>query len=435
MAALVLTLVGLALVRPAGGSPLPPGDAAPRASVSSPGPVPLRLGVKGAVNSGVSLAAQGSTVVATWAARGGAATDIYAAWSVDRGVTFGDPVRVNDVPGDARVSGEQAPRVALADGVRVVWVSRAADGSVVRTAAARTGERTFAPATTIHAPGLPGARGWAAHVAWLEGRGDCPRAGGAAPPPAAAHRHAGEGGLGGDAGRAAKAARQDLFHADLRPDGTRLETRVAADVCFCCKTAVAAGPGGVVYVAWRHIYPPNLRDVAVARSDDGGRTFGAPVRVSEDGWALDGCPDDGPAIGVDARGVLHVVWPTLAIPGGRKGIFYSRSVDGGRTFAPRARVDESPGGAAHPQLAVAGESVFVAWEEASGGRRRVSLREIIGNDGPEAPAALARMGPTTVLSAGPASYPALTSTPGAVVVAWTEEESAASVIRLARLHR
>ena len=28
-------------------------------------------------------------------------------------------------------------------------------------------------------------------------------------------------------------------------------------------------------------------------------TFTAPVRVSEDGWELSGCPEDGPAIGVD----------------------------------------------------------------------------------------------------------------------------------------
>jgi hypothetical protein len=61
-------------------------------------------------------------------------------------------------------------------------------------------------------------------------------------------------------------------------------------VCFCCKTAIASGPDGSVYVAWRHIYPPNVRDMAVARSTDGGRTFAPPVRVSTDGWALDGAP-------------------------------------------------------------------------------------------------------------------------------------------------
>ncbi len=380
-------------------------------AATEPEAAPVRLAVPGGASSGVSLASRGERIVATWAARTADATDVYAAWSPDGGATFDAPVRVNDVPGDARVSGEQAPRAAFVDaGVRVVWESRAGGASLVRTATAGAGARTFGPAATLHAGGLTGARGWAAlaagpggaaNVAWLDGRGDGPARGGAhgsgEPAPGAGHGpHA--------------ASRQDLFEATLFPDGSRLETRVATDVCFCCKTAVAAAPPRTVYVAWRHIYRPNLRDIAVARSDDGGRTFGAPVRVSADGWALDGCPDDGPALGVDVRGALHVAWPTLT--GDAKGVFCSRSDDGGRTFAPRVRVDSSPAGAAHPQMAVANDVVLVAWDEADGSRRRVALREIAA-DAARAPV----LGPTTVISDGPAVYPAVAETGGAAVVA------------------
>jgi len=35
------------------------------------------------------------------------------------------------------------------------------------------------------------------------------------------------------------------------------------------------------------------------------------VRVSEDNWKIDACPDDGPAMTIDRRGVLHITWPTL----------------------------------------------------------------------------------------------------------------------------
>lgn len=394
------------------------------AAATEPEAARSRLAVPGAASSGVSLASRGEEIVATWAARAADATDVYAAWSRDGGSTFDAPVRVNDVPGDARVSGEQAPRAAFVDGgVQVVWESRAGGASVVRTATARPGARSFRPAATLHAEGLAGARGWAslaagpggtAHVAWLDGRGDGPVHAGA-PHGSGGAGHSGHG-----------VSRQDLFAAAVSPDGSRVETRVATDVCFCCKTAVAAAPPRTVYVAWRHIYRPNLRDIAVARSDDGGRTFGAPVRVSEDGWALDGCPDDGPALGVDARGALHVAWPTLA--GDAKGVFYSRSDDGGRTFAPRVRVDSSPAGAAHPQMAVAGDLVLVAWDEADGARRRVALREIAA-DTARAPV----LGPTTVLSDGPAVYPAVAATGEGAVVAWTEAGGSSSVIRVRRV--
>jgi hypothetical protein len=378
----------------------------------------VRLGLEGVTNGHVAVAADARRVVVTWAARTPAATDVYAAFSKDGGASFGAPVRVNDVPGDARASGEQAPRVALGSGVEVVWNARADGASVVRAATTRPGADTFSPATTVHPGGLKGARGWAslalapsgsAHVAWLDGRVN------AAPPSAAApasSRHA---------------MRQDLFQAVRRADGTSDEVRVASDVCFCCKTAIAAGPDGAIYVAWRHIFPPNLRDMAVARSTDGGRTFGPPVRLSQDGWAIDACPDDGPSIAVDARNVLHVAWPTQVSPTAGKGIFYTTSGDGGRSFAPRTRVDDASGGPAHPQLALSGDHVVVAWDESGGtGPRRVRMRAV-------APSML----PITNVSAGAsaATYPAIVATADATLVAWTEETATGSDVRLQRFAR
>jgi hypothetical protein len=389
---------------------------------------PVRLGLDGAVNNGVSVAAAGSEVVVAWAARSGAATDILAAWSRDGGATFGAPARVNDVAGDARVSGEQAPRVALGAGAEVVWVSRQGGASVVRAARAHAGERTFEPATTVHAAGLTGARGWASlavgregavHVVWLDGRA-APAGGGGAQ----AAGHAGHHGM-----------RQDLFQAVFRPDGTRFETRVAADVCFCCKTGVATAADGAVYVACRHIYPPNLRDIAVARSTDGGRTFATPVRVSEDGWAIDGCPDDGPSIAVDAGGVLHVAWPTIG-PGSAhgKGIFYSYSSDGGRTFASRVRLDDGPAAAAHPQLAIAGDRVVVVWDQLDPEGRRIHARTI-SSDPTVAAWTPVRGLPSVLSGERPAVYPAVAATPTSTVVAWTEETPKGSVVRVRRLGR
>src|SRR5262249_23659573 len=142
--------------------------------------------------------------------------------------------------------------------------------------------------------------------------------------------------------------RQDIYQAASRPDGTSIESAVATNVCFCCKTATAVAPDGATYAAFRNIYPVNLRDMAVARSDDHGTTFNTPVRVSEDHWQINGCPEDGPSIGVTSDGDVHIAWPTL-LEGtdSRKAVFFSSSLDRGETFAPRMRLDAASGFAAH----------------------------------------------------------------------------------------
>ena len=96
----------------------------------------------------------------------------------------------------------------------------------------------------------------------------------------------------------AMAQKSKLFIASL--DGASAPTAVTGGVCYCCKTAIAAGANGSLYAAWRHVYPGNIRDIAFTVSRDGGRTFAPPVRVSEDKWSIEGCPDDGPAMAIDA---------------------------------------------------------------------------------------------------------------------------------------
>ena len=106
---------------------------------------------------------------------------------------------------------------------------------------------------------------------------------------------------------------------------------VAIGTCPCCRTALHIADDGTAYAVWRHIFPDSVRDVALARSADGGATWSEPVRVHADGWTLDGCPHAGPAVTTDAEGAVHVAWPTLAE--GRGGLWRAVSTDGGATFA------------------------------------------------------------------------------------------------------
>jgi hypothetical protein len=389
--------------------------------------VSTRIGLAGAENRGVSVAASGQRIVVVWAATTEGQTNIYSAVSED-GKTFAEPVRVNDVEGDARVSGEQPPRVALGRDIFVVWESNAGDRSRVRLARSTDSGRTFLPAITVHSDNLPGARGWAslavdregrAHVAWLDGRN------------AHVAAAAGQSHGAGTSHAQHESMRQDVFEAVVRGDGAHTETQVSSNVCFCCKTGIATGPDGATFVAWRHIYPGSLRDMAVARSDDGGRTFNGPVRVSEDRWAIDGCPEDGPSIGVDGQAGIHVVWPTLVqTETTQKAVFYGSSSDGGRSFSPRHRLDSDDTNhiAAHPQIAVAGRRVVAVWDETAAGRHRVLMRAWDLNRSRESKAQ------RVVSDDDTATYPAAAITADeAIFVAWTARAASGWEIRVRQI--
>ena len=356
------------------------------------------------------MAGFGQTVAAVWTASADNTSDIYMSVSSDRGATFGVPVRVNDIEGDARASGEQAARVVVGFGnvIHVAWPAKRDEHSVIRYASSKDGGRTFSPAVTVAGATLTGARGWQSlvlgydggvHVAWLDGRNAAPMT----------HEHGKKTSMAAHAGGG---PRQDIFHASWKGDGERSEHVVQPNVCFCCKTAVATS-GEQVFVAWRHIYPGSLRDIAVARSTDNGATFAGPIRVSEDGWKIDACPDDGPSMVADGHGGIHIAWPTL-IAGDtpRKGIFYSTLT--GEVFAPRIRLDADDADPAHPQMASDEHTnTAVVWDERVGGTRRVVFRAVSGGVA-QPPQAFAGDG---------VSYPVVAGVEGHWIVLWTAQSA------------
>jgi hypothetical protein len=390
----------------------------------------IELAIPDRANAQVTLAAEGRRVAAAWAATGSDGTDIYLAVSDDEGRTFARPVRVNDIQGDANTNGEQPPRVALkGDTLNVIWVSKRGGAAGIRAALSTDGGRSFAPAHTITPPGATGARGWESaaiaddgtlHAAWLDGRPTASDRGGAAPESADGQASAPPQTAAAPASHAhhhSAPMKQNIYHAMWKPGEAPVEIEVAEDVCFCCKTAIVTRDQDV-YVAWRHLFPGGVRDIAIARSADGGRSFSAPTRVSEDNWKIDACPDDGPAMAIDAGGAIRIVWPTLvqdAAPA-RMGIFQAVSRDGGKTFSPRERMDAGDAAPAHPRLTDAGQGAAVVWDELASGQRRVMLRA------PGIP-------PAAVSSGRAASYPAVAATTTGFVVAFTDQLESRSVVR------
>jgi hypothetical protein len=225
----------------------------------------------------------------------------------------------------------------------------------------------------------------------------------------------------------AMAQLSQLYIAPL--DGSIAPQGVTGGVCYCCKTAIAAGPGNALYLAWRHVYPGNMRDIAFTVSRDGGRTFAPPVRVSEDKWQIEGCPDDGPAMAVDRQGAVHVVWPSVVTERGGpvKALFHAVTRDG-RSFTPRERIP-TEGQANHPQLAIAADGALaVVWDESGSGSR--VLASAIGRADATGHVAFARVSGGREVGL----YPVVVSAgPGAWLRAWTAGDPSKSEIRISRL--
>jgi hypothetical protein len=378
------------------------------------------LAVKDRVNSAPWIAAAGSFVAVAWGASANGKGDVYVAISRDGGQTFGQPVQVNAIAGEARLGGEIPPRVALLTAkastvpeIAVLWNARGETTSI-KTSRSRDGGRTFDTPVVLQTAGAPGDRGWPAlaldqqgiaHAIWLDHRGlAADRMEGHAD-----HKSAGEH------DGVAMAQHSGLYYAATGQSSLPRERELFKGVCYCCKTALSVGPDGALYAAWRHVYQGNIRDVAFTVSRDGGRSFSAPVRVSEDKWELNGCPDDGPAMVVDARSTVHLVWPTVIGGTNPEGaLFYASSRDG-RSFTPRVRIPTlgSPK-PSHPQIAIdSAGRVVVAWDESVNGRR-VAAARVLNRDAGQ------RVGEPIMLAVdGGSTYPVLATTDRGVIAVWT----------------
>ncbi len=120
--------------------------------------------------------------------------------------------------------------------------------------------------------------------------------------------------------------------------------------------SLALGPERAVYLAWT-VGEDNAADIRVARSADGGASFGEPRIVAPSpGYS------DAPKLAVDPRGALHLVYAeSSGGPFNPARIRYTRSADGARTFDPPREI--SAPGAGFPALSVdAKGNLYVLWE-------------------------------------------------------------------------
>ncbi len=195
-------------------------------------------------------------------------------------------------------------------------------------------------------------------------------------------------------------------------------------VCDCCQTDAAMTADGPI-VVYRDRSPDEIRDIAIRRLTPAG--WSARTQVHADGWHIEGCPVNGPAVAALDRRVA-VAWFTGA-PSPR--VLLAFSDDSGATFAPPIPVDtDRPLG--RIDLALDGQgAAIVSWlGREPGGAARSALRlQRIAPVGPSAPAITV----ATTESSRASGFPRLLLADREhVMIAWPEPGSPGR-LRAARL--
>jgi hypothetical protein len=206
--------------------------------------------------------------------------------------------------------------------------------------------------------------------------------------------------------------------------------RVALSACPCCRPAINFTSNGVVLIAWRKVYGDNIRDLAFSVSHDAGETFAPEVRVADDGWHLNGCPDSGPSLAVNGSRI-YIAWLTEGREQKAR-VQLSWSDDQGKSFHATVRASRDVLDPNHAVLRTSEDGrVMLAFQgreqnaQQGWAQLRVFLSDVHGDEiGPPEPV------PTEGSSA---SYPALgLGTAGRVFLAWTSTSDQSSNVQLLR---
>jgi hypothetical protein len=354
------------------------------------------------------LHASSAGVILSWVERGGARATLTFAertasgWSPARIVASGEDWFVNwaDVPSVVR----------LADGTLAAhWLQKSGAGTYaydVRLTWSRDNGRTWSTPFSPHDDGTETEHGFASlfqvpgaglGVVWLDGRGT--------------------GGHGGGHGEGAMTLRFAAYDREWRRTA---DVEIDGRVCDCCPTSVASTGDGPV-IAYRDRSADEVRDVAVSRLAEDSWTAPTPLA---DGWQIHACPVNGPALAADGSRVA-AAWFTAA--GDEPRALAAFSEDGGRSFGPPVRLDEA-GSVGRVGVALLRDRTAIAsYMEVASGAAELRLRRVAPSGRRGAPVAVAM-----VDEGRASGYPRIALHDGELIIAWTEGTGEASRVRTAR---
>ena len=197
------------------------------------------------------------------------------------------------------------------------------------------------------------------------------------------------------------------------------EQQIDSRVCDCCQTAATVTASGPL-IAYRDRSEEEVRDIAISRLIKSDWTPPQPAAV--DGWRINGCPVNGPALAARENDVA-LLWFSGAE--GRSQVFLSRSTDGGKSFNRKLKVNEQNPLGRVAMVMYPDRSLLLAWlrEEASGSAQIVARYVSPNNE----------LGPVrelvNVSAERVSGFPKLVLSDAKAVLAWTDVSGSVSQVR------
>lgn len=148
------------------------------------------------------------------------------------------------------------------------------------------------------------------------------------------------------------------------------EAELDARVCDCCPTDAALLPNGAI-VAYRDRSENEVRDISIVRFENG--KWSAPQTVYADGWKIQGCPVNGPAVATQGENVA-VAWMEASehdIEVRLRRVKNDGSIANFLTVVPR----DADG---LPRMARSGDDLIFAWTK-RGEHRQVQTAKVNGS--------------------------------------------------------
>lgn len=190
---------------------------------------------------------------------------------------------------------------------------------------------------------------------------------------------------------------------------------IDATVCDCCQTDLTRTENGFVTV-YRGRGGEEIRDIKIARYDTSSATWSDPVTVHDDNWQIMACPVNGPRVVANGNNVA-VAWYTAEDDNPR--VLVAKSTDGGQTFGEPILVNETNYRVVgRTDLTISNEgTLYISWMQEFEEQGYVMMREIQPDGSLSDPQTVG------ITDASRASgFPRIALSDDSLIFAWTQTE-------------